>query len=534
MESTTSEEGNSRKDGAVGETRPSPLRKDGAVGETRPPPLRKSILANTRTLVKKHREMSKSREEESKVADAKSTTYDCMKAYQIWEYETYVNSQTKIPTDAQKEVLNAVHDRRVAEHMLENGVEGPSVEASQQPLLRLIHGLPGSGKTELLHWIRSYFEQVWHSTLGVEFMFIAPMNTMASSIGGATVHSYGHVPFKDRRGFNVSGRKSADSEEVPSMTIKFNALRFLFIDEIEATGADVIGKLEHNIRFHIHTSNRYRYQEGGKEVRPFGGVNVCFFGDFWQLNPTGQIAIMSNPYSEKALSNATASAILNMFWNADNKMGLQCWRGKERVLHLSTNLRSGVDKWFSDVLDACRLGCLPEDDYNFLHGLPTQTPVTFWFHQREAPAEWHQEQHPTCHKNQNKTSFEWHHGMAAAPRDAHSELECRHCFQVRQRRCRVLNLITDPAGASEKLRNPTFGDSVLITPYNQAVTCYGTQRARNFAASTQHQLFWMQAVDTPPAWFCNNYTKADLLTMKKKWLAYNARKTEGILSLLPG
>ena len=40
--------------------------------------------------------------------------------------------------------------------------------------------------------------------------------------------------------------------------------------------------------------------------RCFGGVHVFFLGDFWQLNPTGQIAIMSNPYGEKALSSAKA------------------------------------------------------------------------------------------------------------------------------------------------------------------------------------------------------------------------------------
>eukprot|EP00973_Karenia_brevis_P026617 3672412-Karenia_brevis.AAC.1 len=30
--------------------------------------------------------------------------------------------------------------------------------------------------------------------------------------------------------------------------------------------------------------------------RHFGRVNVLFSGDFWQLHPTGDIAVMSNPH----------------------------------------------------------------------------------------------------------------------------------------------------------------------------------------------------------------------------------------------
>eukprot|EP00973_Karenia_brevis_P012266 1664951-Karenia_brevis.AAC.1 len=37
------------------------------------------------------------------------------------------------------------------------------------------------------------------------------------------------------------------------MTTRCGALRFIFIDEVEATGAETIGQLEHNVRFHIPT-----------------------------------------------------------------------------------------------------------------------------------------------------------------------------------------------------------------------------------------------------------------------------------------
>ena len=46
---------------------------------------------------------------------------------------------------------------------------------------------------------------------------------------------------------------------------------------------------------------------------------------------------------------------------------LQPWQGMERVLELNTNIRSGDDKWFSQVLDECRQGQLREANHNFFH-----------------------------------------------------------------------------------------------------------------------------------------------------------------------
>ena len=107
------------------------------------------------------------------------------------------------------------------------------------------------------------------------------------------------------------------------------------------------------------------------EPRPFGGINTFLFGDFWQIPPTGQIAIMSNPFSQAALESATATAALSMFWKKSSPGALQPWHlpNEPRVLHLDVNYRSKQDVWFSHVLDECRLGALSLTYYNYLHGL---------------------------------------------------------------------------------------------------------------------------------------------------------------------
>ena len=113
----------------------------------------------------------------------------------------------------------------------------------------------------------------------------------------------------------------------------------------------------------------------------FAGVNVLCFGDFWQLVPTGDASFMSSP--KKSTGKPHADRTLTMFWRRalpedEHNDHLQSWHGHSRVWELSQNLRSGEDEWFSEVLDQCRVGDLKEENYNFLHGLPTGAPITFW------------------------------------------------------------------------------------------------------------------------------------------------------------
>ena len=134
----------------------------------------------------------------------------------------FKNVQSMTPNLQQRTILELVHERRVVEHVYENGEGIPSTTSCPEPLLRLIHGLPGSGKTQVLRWLQSYFEQVWSWTLGLEFVFIAPMNSMASNIQGSTIHSWGQIAFKDRRGSLInSQQKSKDSRGCRRMSSQF-------------------------------------------------------------------------------------------------------------------------------------------------------------------------------------------------------------------------------------------------------------------------------------------------------------------------
>ena len=117
---------------------------------------------------------------------------------------------------------------------------------------------------------------------------------------------------------------------------------------------------------------------------------------------------------------STAAVISAMFWDgAQIDWGLQCWPKSNSLVHeLSQNIRSGDDKWWNQVLEEARVGALSEDNYNWLHGIPSTcirhgTPQ-FWYTHK------HSTSSPCTCAPESKTD------------------DCHACNEVKQRRCRVL------------------------------------------------------------------------------------------------
>ena len=147
---------------------------------------------------------------------------------------------------------------------------------------------------------------------------------------------------------------------------------------------------------------------------------------------------------------------MGMFWFQNLDFSLQAWRGQERMLHLDVNERSGADTWFSRVLNACREGCLEEEDYNFLHGYPTKNSPDTWYHRRHVNAGRHVE--PRCRYEAYNIHGYWDQWP--------EQFECKHCWAERKRRARVLLLEEYPEEARQRLTQASFAKATLITPYN--------------------------------------------------------------------
>ena len=82
-------------------------------------------------------------------------THDWRPAYLQWK--TALLTGNKPPYEQQWLLLDAIHERCVREATEAALPERTSLE---DPFFRLAHGLPGSGKSEVLKWLTRYFQQV--------------------------------------------------------------------------------------------------------------------------------------------------------------------------------------------------------------------------------------------------------------------------------------------------------------------------------------------------------------------------------------
>ena len=115
------------------------------------------------------------------------------------------------------------------------------------------------------------------------------------------------------------------------------------------------------------------------EERPFGGLNVIFCGDFWQLDPPEPKAwslsripaSFFHGYPPKTPA-PTAEHGLSCFWSTDKHVGLTGLT--ELVQQERFEVDGIIDDWCSSLLGGCRDGNRGDDTFNFLHGRPTSVP----------------------------------------------------------------------------------------------------------------------------------------------------------------
>src|SRR5688572_29247765 len=137
-------------------------------------------------------------------------------------------------------------------------------------------GKAGTGKTTFLKYIRENCPK--------QMAVVAPTGVAAINAGGVTIHSFFQLPFAP---FLPDGEFSGDSESSVSKHDLISRLRFtsekrrvlnqlelLIIDEVSMVRCDIIDAIHLILR---HTRSRHQL--------PFGGVQILFIGDLYQLPP---------------------------------------------------------------------------------------------------------------------------------------------------------------------------------------------------------------------------------------------------------
>ena len=80
------------------------------------------------------------------------------------------------PNAEQQFCIRTIIDRCLKECL----EEANDVEFRSEPLKLCVHGVPGAGKSEVLYWLRDFFENVCQWTHGVEFAYVAFQHSMVA------------------------------------------------------------------------------------------------------------------------------------------------------------------------------------------------------------------------------------------------------------------------------------------------------------------------------------------------------------------
>jgi len=152
-----------------------------------------------------------------------------------------------------------------------------------------VTGKAGTGKTTFLQYIK---EKTQKNTV-----VVAPTGVAAINAGGITMHSFFQLPFlpfvPERTGFGDSGNSYVDVHTL-FQTVRFNKakinlyqeLELLIIDEVSMLRCDYLDCIDAILRHHRRMLHL-----------PFGGVQVVFIGDMFQLPPVvREWDILSNYY----------------------------------------------------------------------------------------------------------------------------------------------------------------------------------------------------------------------------------------------
>lgn len=186
--------------------------------------------------------------------------------------------------------------------LLENGISNFAkkfINGTNQAVF--LTGKAGTGKTTLLKQLVT--------TTHKKTIIAAPTGIAAINAGGVTLHSLFHLPFGSfvpENNISINGDFSFQLTTPNTLIrgLKMNSNKKALLREIELLIIDEVSMLRADLLDAIDTILRYVRRNND----PFGGLQVLFIGDLWQLPPVvknQEWSILKNYYSNVFFFNAS-------------------------------------------------------------------------------------------------------------------------------------------------------------------------------------------------------------------------------------
>ena len=346
-----------------------------------------------------------------------------------------------------------------------------SIAELSDPMRACLFGIPGAGKSTCIKHLRSFFVEVLCWEDGIDFQFLATQNTMAALIGGQTIHHWGGIPVSLEHAQQKCNSKNTEGD-VDQLFLNAMSTRWLVIDEVSTASLTILGLLDSYLR---RACSRQPYARRGSYQLPFGGLNIIFAGDLWQLGPVKGKAIFCNPF--KIGLGSAEQKIAKMFWMAKEPI--------QKLFLLTKSLRT-TDEWLKALLDSDRYGKESWEMYCFAHGLPTRN-VGSWLPNKTEPV---------C-GNVNCAQLKdiWQQRRddgVDIPWEVRCSMECESCKAERNRRnC----IIRDSTRNQERYRLAPFANAPFVHPFRAPSYHAQHLRSLHFANSSGYRVLWVTAYD---------------------------------------
>ena len=189
-------------------------------------------------------------------------------------------------------------------------------------------GAAGAGKSYVLREYITYLRK--H---GVSYAVTASTGIASTHINGSTIHSWSGIGIKDK----LTSYDLDAIEEKQNLYKRWNNTSVLIIDEVSMLHANFIDMLD-KVAKHMRRSDK-----------PFGGMQVVFTGDFFQLPP------VVKGFAGSTDGDTRVFAFQSTAWK----------EAKPVVCYLSEQFRQDDDR-LSSLLNAIRSGDVDDGYYEML------------------------------------------------------------------------------------------------------------------------------------------------------------------------